>query len=322
MCTAVSYCPKDHYFGRNLDLERSYNECITITPRNFSLSFRNGILMRNHLALIGMAASMDHFPLYYEATNEAGLSMAALNFPGNAHYFPPAEGKQSIASFELIPYILAKYESAKEAVEAIAHSSISNEQFSSAYPASPLHWLLADRDNSFVIESTKSGLHCYDNPIGVLTNNPPFPYHLYNLSNHMSLTPEPPVNRQPISLSAYSLGMGAFGLPGDLSSGSRFIKAAFTKMHSVCGDQEEAAVSQFFHILSSVAQQMGCTKLNTGEFEFTIYSSCCNTDKGIYYYTTYYNPQISSVSLHHENLDSSDLICYEINRAFKPFRHN
>ena len=322
MCTAVSFCPKDHYFGRNLDLERSFNECITITPRKYPLPFRNGKSIRSHFALIGMAVAADNYPLYFEATNEAGLSMAALNFPGNAHYFPQSENKLNIASYELIPYILSKYRSAKEAADAIAKISISNEQFSSAYPASPLHWLLTDRDECFVIESTKSGLHCYENPIGVLTNNPPFPYHLYNLSNYMALTPEPPVNRQPVSLSAYSLGLGAFGLPGDMSSGSRFIKAAFTKMHSVCNDQEDCAVAQFFHILGSVAQQMGCTKLNTGEAEYTIYSSCCNTDKGIYYYKTYYNPQVNSVCMHHEDLDGNALICYELNKAFKPFKHN
>ncbi len=35
MCTAVTYSTKNHYFGRNLDLEYSYKETITITPKNY-----------------------------------------------------------------------------------------------------------------------------------------------------------------------------------------------------------------------------------------------------------------------------------------------
>ena len=104
--------------------------------------------------------------------------------------------------------------------------------------------------------------------------------------------------------------MGALGLPGDLSSQSRFVRAAFVKANSLSEDGEEKSVSQFFHILNSVSQPRGCCKLESGKYEITLYTSCCNTDKGIYYYTTYDNHQISAVDMHRENLDSSVLIRY------------
>lgn len=312
MCTAITYHPADHYFGRNLDLEYSYNEAVTITPRNYTFSFRNGKTLSNHYALIGMAAISQDYPLYYEATNEKGLSLAGLNFPKNARYYPFDTRKINIAPFELIPWLLGTCANVPEAKVALNGINIWNEPFSRKFPLSPLHWLLADKEHSLTIECSAEGMTIYNNPVGVLTNNPPFPYHLHNLANYMSLTPGPPVNNQPVSLLPYSLGMGSFGLPGDMSSGSRFIKAAFTKMHSINGHGEESAVSQFFHILGSVCQQRGLTKLENGKYEYTLYSSCCNTDKGIYYYTTYDNSQISAVSLHKEALNGASLVTYPL----------
>ena len=87
MCTSIVYATKDHYFGRNLDLELSYGQVVTITPRNYPFKFRRTDPLPSHYALIGMAAVVDNYPLYFEATNEKGLSMAGLNFPENAHYF-------------------------------------------------------------------------------------------------------------------------------------------------------------------------------------------------------------------------------------------
>ena len=107
-------------------------------------------------------------------------------------------------------------------------------------------------------------------------------------------------------------GMGGMGLPGDLSSASRFIKAAFTRLNSISGDTESESISQFFHILGSVAQQRGLTQVRPGEYEITLYSSCCNTDKGIYYYTTYENSRITGVDMRLEDLNGSSLVCYPL----------
>lgn len=315
MCTAVSYSAGCHYFGRNLDLERSYGEKITITPRNFPFAFRNGSVMKQHYAMIGMAAVVYDYPLYFESTNEMGLSLAGLNFPGNAHYFPFAEKKTNIAPFELIPWLLGACTNVSEAKRKLEDLNLWDTPFSKEFPLSPLHWLLADQESCLTIESTTDGLHAYENPTGVLTNNPPFPYHLHNYTNYMQLSPCPPENKQPIALAPYSLGMGSYGLPGDMSSASRFVKASFTKLHSRCENTEESAVSQFFHILGSVCQQRGLTQLTNGEFEYTLYSSCCNTDKGIYYYTTYENSTLTAVTMGNADLDAQTLTTYPMRKT-------
>lgn len=314
MCTAATYATNDFYFGRNLDLHMSYQESVTVTPRCYPFVFRNGTRMESHYAMIGMATVADGYPLYYEATNEKGLSLAGLNFPGNAVYYPKDETKDNIAPFELIPWLLGQCATVSEAEKKIQRLNLWNTPFSAEFPLSPLHWILADRNRCLVLESMADGLKVYENHIGILTNNPPFDFHMYNLANYMNVTPDIPANRfsDKISLTPYSLGMGGIGLPGDLSSASRFVKAAFTKLNSRSGNTESESISQFFHILGSVAQQNGLTAVEGGHFEYTIYSSCCNTEKGIYYYTTYENSQITAVDMHREDLNATAVISYPL----------
>ena len=312
MCTAVTYKTKDHYFGRNLDLEYSYYETVTITPRNFLLNFRKMGRLEKHYAMIGMAFVADGYPLYYDATNEKGLSAAGLNFPGNAHYKPYCKGKDNVTPFELIPWLLGQCATVTEVEKRLERINLLNEDFSPELPLSPLHWIISDAKRSIVLEPLKEGIKIYNNPVGVLTNNPTFDYHMFQLNNFMRLSKGMPQNTfaPNLPLKTYSRGMGAMGLPGDASSMSRFVRAAFVKMNSVSGDSEEESVSQFFHILRSVEMQRGCVELEKGVYELTVYSSCCNTDRGIYYYSTYENSQICAVDMHRENLEGSVLIAY------------
>ena len=314
MCTAVSYMTKDHYFGRNMDYEFSYRETVTVTPRNYPFIFRKVKMLPSHYAMIGMAYVVDDYPLYYEATNEKGLSMAGLNFPGNAVYHPEIEGKDNVAPFEFIPWILGQCASIEECKKKLSRMNLVKIDFSERLPLSPLHWMISDRRSSITVESVQDGIKVYDNPIGVLTNNPPFETQMFMLNNYMGISREQAQNNfsKKLDLQTYSRGMGGLGMPGDLSSASRFVKASFTKMNSVSGDSEAESISQFFHILTSVEQQRGCVHLGNDQYEITIYSSCCNTDKGIYYYTTYENSQITAVDMYREDLDGDKPIMYPL----------
>ena len=104
MCTASNYITQNHYFGRNFDYEISYNERVTITPRNFKFEFRKIDAIETHYAIIGIAAGIDGYPLYYDACNEKGLAIAGLNFAGNAVYREFEEGMVNVTPFEFIPY--------------------------------------------------------------------------------------------------------------------------------------------------------------------------------------------------------------------------
>lgn len=312
MCTGLSFTTKDHYFGRNLDYEVSYGESVTVTPRNFPIQLRKMPSITSHHAVIGMATVAEGYPLYYDGTNEKGLSMAGLAFAGNAVYRPEDPTKKNITSFEFVLWVLAQFETVDEVREALRSVNIVDIAFSEGLPTSPLHWIIADRTQSITAEPLHDGLKVYDNPVGVLTNNPTFDIQLFNLNNYMHLSRNAPTNNfsDRIKFDVYSRGMGALGLPGDLSSSSRFVRAVFTKMNSVCGDSESESISQFFKILGAVAQQRGCANVGDDKYEITIYSSCCNVDKGVYYYTTYENNQITAVDMHKEDLDGSALASY------------
>lgn len=327
MCTCITFKNGDFYFGRNMDLEYSFGERVVITPRNFPFHFKYVDDQPAHYAMVGMATggaakegiSSADFPLYAEAVNEKGLCMAGLNFPGNAYYRKAELGKANIATFELIPWLLGMCASAVEAKEKLRDINITGDAFSESMPPAQLHWMLADRAGCFVIEAVREGIHIYENRIGVLTNNPPFEYHRMNLRNYLNVTagyPEPrfrcagdagngATETVDPEFAPYSQGMGAVGLPGDFSSASRFVKAAFLKWNSVCGQDEAENVSQFFHILDSVAMTRGAVLTRDAKYDITTYSSCVNADSGVYYYKTYGNSQINAVDIRRADVDGN-----------------
>ena len=311
MCTAIVYRGQNSYIGRNLDLEYRYDEKIVIIPRNLTLDFKLIPPINRHYAIVGTATFIDGMPLYYDAINEAGVGIVALNFVGNAHYTEKKSGAINLAPYEIIPYILAYADNIDSAVKKIEKINIVDMPFNESTQNPQLHWLISDREKSIVLECVKEGIKIYDNPFDVLTNNPTFDYHLNNINNYINITSEEPHNRfsQKAKMCLYSKGMGGIGLPGDYSSSSRLVKAAFVNLNSPVISQECESVNQVFHILKSVEMPLGSVKNEDG-YEITQYTSCYNLDKGIYYYTTYNNSQICAIDLRCENLDAREYISY------------
>ncbi len=317
MCTALSLRKKEHYFGRNLDLEGSYGEKACILPRNTPLTFRRAREIERHYAMVGMAVVLEGTPLYYDAANEKGLCMAGLNFPGNACYHEEARGKDNITPFEFIPWILGQCATVAEAREKLNRLNLVNIPFSDQVPLATLHWIISDREESLVVESMADGLHVYDDPVGVLTNNPPFPYHLFNLNNYRALSAVTPENHllKGLEPEVYCQGLGGLGLPGDLSSMSRFVRAVFHARMAVCEEKESSAVSQFFHILGAVEMPRGSCRPDSGGVDLTVYTCCICADTGRYYYTTYDNRQICCVDLNRADLEGDTLSTFELMRS-------
>lgn len=319
MCTAITLKTNDFYFGRTLDYEKTFGESVVITPRQFPLEMRHCSNLKSHYAIIGMATVRDNYPLYYDAVNEHGLCMAGLNFIGNAKYSDIDNSKINVAQFELLPYILGLCQNIEQVKDILKNLNIVGTDFNNDLPAASLHWIIADSDCAITLESTKEGVSIYENPVGVLTNNPEFDKQMFSLNNYMSLSNASAKNTfsDRLNLHEYSRGMGAIGLPGDLSSQSRFVRACFTKLNSYLPENEDKSVAQFFHILSNVSQTKGCCVLENGDLEHTIYTSCCNASKGIYYYTTYSNPCINAVCLNEKCMSAKMLLSYNLKTKLK-----
>ena len=139
MCTAATYKTADFYFGRTLDYEFSYGDEVAVLPRNYALAFRHMGTLKAHYAIIGMAYVVGDYPLYYDGINEKGLGMAGLNFVGNAMYQEVVEGRENIAQFEFIPWILAQCASVEEAREKLDKMNLVGTQFGEQLPAAQLH---------------------------------------------------------------------------------------------------------------------------------------------------------------------------------------
>ncbi len=324
MCTALTLKTSDFYFGRTLDLDRSYAEEVVVVPRNMPLEFKKMPELKEHYALIGMAALVGGVPLFYDGANECGLSAAGLNFPNNAYYFEEKSGKDNIAPFEFISWILGQCKNLGEAKILLEKINIVSISFSESLPNSPLHWIIADKNGSLVVESISDGLHIYENPVGVMTNNPPFPYQLENLEKYKGLRTDNGENSLPESLAKthFCQGLGAVGLPGDVSSMSRFVRAVFGKTNSMCAPDENSSVSQFFHILGDVSMTRGICKVPSGHYDITVYTSCINTDKGLYYYTTYDNQRIGCVNMHKCDLDGLKMFRFPLIKESQIYNQN
>lgn len=313
MCTSLAFTGRYPCFGRNLDLEASFGEQVVLTPRGVPLTFRCLPWQEAHCAMIGMAHVAGGCPLYAEAVNEKGLYMAGLNFPGNACYFPHVDdGALEAAPYELIPWLLGQCASVAEAEPLLDRLRLLDEPFAPGLPLAPLHWHLSDGKTSLVLEPMAGGLRVYEDPVGVLTNNPPFDFHLTNLRQYLNLTAAAPENRfhPDLSLSPFGQGMGSLGLPGDPSPASRFIRAAFYKWNSPWTDSPDQRLAQFFHVLDGVAMTPGAVRTPTGELDRTLYACCLcpGPDRVDYYYKTEGNSRISAVTMDRAAMAGTELV--------------
>ena len=317
MCTALTLKTKDGYnlFGRNMDLSYSFNQAVTLVPRNYEYRDRiSGNMKKTKYAILGMASVIDDYPAFADAFNEKGLGCAWLNFPGYSHLEDWAvEGKNNLAPYDLIVWILSNFETVDEVLKEINNVELVAVPINEKTPLPTLHWIVADKNGkSIVIEKTKEGLKVHANPIGVLTNSPTFDWHLTNLNEYMKTTPIQP---EPITwvdkeLRPLGVGLGTNGLPGGYSGVDRFVRIAYLKSRVSVTEDLMTGVSQFFHMLNAVAMPKGSVITDESD-DLTLYTSCMCQQKGIYYYTTYNNNGISAIDMNKENLDAKEIKRFE-----------
>ena len=276
MCTALNYVSGNHYFGRNLDWNTDYGESVVITPRNYPIKFRCEASIEKHYAIMGMGIINSNYPLYFDGVNECGLCIAGLNFPENAIYTKPVSGMYNIASFEIMLWILSQCKTTAAARALLERTNITDTQFSESLSVTPMHWIVSDRYNSIVAEPMRDGVRVYDNPTGVLANNPPFPEQLQNLKND---------------------------IPYSTESQSRFKRAVKITRSAIQGYTEEACVNNLFGMLSRV----GMIK-TTENSQYTIYSACINATDGIYYYKLYNDETVYKLLMCDCDLSSNKLM--------------
>ncbi len=316
MCTTIAYRDNGLYFGRNMDLDSSFGERVIIAPRNFILHQSGGGSLHEHYAFIGMAAVEGGYPLMADGMNEHGLCAAALRFAQYAVY-PDISG--GISPYELVAAVLAECRNVEQAKQLISSRGLSSKPYSERLPLAPLHWHIADNSAAIVVESTSDGLKIHDDAVGVLTNSPPYEYHINNLKRSMNISPIYPKERiwGAARLRPTGNGFGGIGLAGDHTSESRYVRAAFHLQFS-----EGGGAGQCFHLLDTVAVSQGSVITEDNTYQLTRYSSCMAAGEGIYYYSTYSDRRINGVRLNEKNKQGSMLTEYPLSYQQDVYYHN
>ncbi len=295
MCTVMVYRAADTVVGRNLDLECTFGECVTLLPRRAPFAFRGGAVIGRPYAMMGMACTPHDQPLYFDALNEKGVYMAGLNFPLWASY-ASTDGSNGVAPFELIPYVLRQCATARDAADLLAHTTVAAIAYDEAWPLTPLHWMVCDEAESFAVEPLADGLHIEPNPVNVLTNSPPLSYHRIRLADFTHVSPtDPPMSFGALPTTVYSRGAGTIGLPGDWSSSARFVRAAYMLQRAPWLSSGREMQDHVWQMLSCVSFPKGCVQTEDGD-EITIYSSCAMLREGRYSFMTYHDRGVRSVS--------------------------
>lgn len=305
MCTAMTLQSRQgaSYFGRTMDFSYPLDPQLYLVPRNYEwTNLLNTHKIRSKYRYMGIGQDLSPV-VFADGVNELGFAAAVLYFPGYAQY-DPAETAASqtitIAAIELTGFLLGLCADVDQAAAILSSIRIAGTKDSVTHTVAPLHWIIADRSGACrVIEKTADGLHIMDNPLGILSNSPGFPWHMTNLRNYMNLTPgqSPEAVWGPVTLTPFGQGGGTIGLPGDYTPPSRFVRTAYQKIHTPVPENEREAVVTFFHIMENVSIPKGCVITSRGTSDYTQYTAFINLTEPEYYFKTYDNSAISSVKL-------------------------
>ncbi len=304
MCTVMTFTTQeqDLLFGRTMDLDYEFGQKIMAVPRQ---------ILGGTYGILAMGTTYGNIPLLADGFNEKGLCCAALNFPGYANYpIAPKEGAVNVAVYDFTRWVLATFGTVAD-FRNIAHDlRIVDMPVSKELPSPTLHWIVADNVESVVVESTASGLHIYENPVGTLTNSPDFPDHLTNLAQYTHLTHQPPTpvcwNGHP--LSPHGVGFGVVGLPGDPTPSGRFIRAAYYVSRKSAFSTTQASKTALFHMLDNVAMVPGTVYTPDGHMDKTIYTAVLSPSKQQYHLKTYEDFTVKSFTLEQKHLDATNLV--------------
>lgn len=312
MCTSISLSSKDntHLLARTMDFSLQLDPEMMVFPRHFPLEFHSGTL-NEHYAFMGLSKNIGGY-FIADGVNEHGLSAAALYFEGYASYKDIADATQTqVLPHELIMWILAKCQSVSETVEMLNNIDVVAKVLDFIGSTPPLHFIFLDRNGeSIIVEFMSDGIHIHENKLGVLTNSPDYTWHLTNVRSYIGLDPKQVESRTLYgeTFNPFGQGSGTFGLPGDFTPPSRFIKTLYNKLSSQKAQDRDALVLQAMHILNGVDIPLGSVITQRSTIDYTQYTSYILCDDPIYYYRMANSLQVQSVRLKDHDLDRTEII--------------
>ncbi|MFN8665101.1 MAG: choloylglycine hydrolase family protein [Thermomicrobiales bacterium] len=259
-CTNITVRTKsgDIIRGRTLELGGDLESQMLVIPKGSALSGYGpkGDLDGMKWTATYSAAGLNglNLPIIVDGLNDQGLSGGMLMFPtfAQSQTFDAAKLDKTISAEQVLTWALTQFATVEEVRAALPDIQVIDVALPDV-PAFPVHFIFTDRSGkSIVVEYTDGNLNIYDNPLGVLTNSPPFPWHEINLRNYVNLTITnvPPVKLDGLELAPLGSGDSLHGMPGDFTPPSRFIRATIYSQALPELDSAEEAVLETFHVMN------------------------------------------------------------------------
>ncbi len=320
-CTGIRLQANDGsvVYARTMEFGIDLHSKAIIIPRQFAMSGttssgRPGLEWKSKYALVGLNG--EDLSLIADGVNEAGLAGGIFLFPGYAQFqeISVQDEARSIAPWEVITWALSNFSTVDEVREGLAGIKVGSVEFAAWKAVPPLHYVIHDASgNSLVIEYVGGKLNLYDNAIGVITNAPEFSWHQTNLRNYLDLSPKNVLTSTVDGerFSPLGQGSGLFGLPGDFTPPSRFVRAVALSTSAIPGETGADAIHQAFHVLDSFDIPVGAVRsasADKGPTDYTQWTSASDTKNRSFYFHTHDNRRIRRVDLLQANLNAGEIV--------------
>ena len=243
--------------------------------------------------------------IVFDGMNTQGLYFGAFYFAGNAEFGTVNDENRhrAVSSEEMGNWILGQFASVKEVVAALPTIEVVGTYVEEIKGRVPFHYAVTDSSGaSIVIEYTKDGLRVHENTVNAVTNNPTYDWHLTNLSNYVGLQSR---NVEAIEvgterIAPFGQGSGMLGLPGDMTSPTRFVRAVAFANTALPSETVDDAIFKAFHILNVFDIPKGAIREADPDValtDYTLWTSAADTLNGIYYYKTFISQAVESINV-------------------------
>ncbi|MBT1443674.1 linear amide C-N hydrolase [Shewanella sp. JM162201] len=297
------------------------NSRITIVPRGYQINTdlpdgKKGMSWKTKYGLVGVDAL--NKDLFIDGMNEKGLTANLFYHEGFAEYakYDPAKADSSVPILALAPYLLTNFANTDEVRAALEKIQVVGVHVDAIGGVPPVHIFLTDpRGKAIVVEFTKGVTTVHEAPLGVVTNGPNYDWHMNNLLNYVNLD-EPLPHRQAKDIKAIKFGAGArlYGLPGDLTSPSRFLRAAAyasTARKTADGDEtlyEAFRVLDNFNLTVGTAAEGGGEVNQKGMRSSTIWTTAYDTKNLVMHYHTMHNRRVREVDFNNLDFNAKEVV--------------
>ncbi len=311
-CMSFRVIAKDQTItiGRTMEFGMDSGWKIAVAPRNIAFTSpapggKDGLAWQSkygYVSVVGWGIDT----MVVDGLNEKGLSFGALWYELDVQWqeVKPGEEKRALAQTMMGAWLLGNFATVDEVKKAIAEVKLFGHVVPALGMSPPGHGIIHDAQGKCIVVEVEEGrVHIYDNPLGILTNAPGFPWHVAHLRQFIGMTTE---NPKPLEMSGMKFmptghGAGMIGLPGDLTPPSRFIRLGITTHFADKAENADKNLNLCQHIVDSFAITKGLVTEKTADGkvlkETTQWASFRDLTNKVFYFKTYDNPDLRKIDL-------------------------